>query len=178
MKIPTNMERGNTMVMRILTVIVLGITIMSCGGLSEEEIWLKVQEGQKKSDVKETLQYYQLLIDKYPNSTHISEALWKSASIYSNDLKDFLSAVKYYKAFASRFPDHRDAPTALFLTGFIYNNELKDIDSARVYYTEFMRRYPANEMITSVKFELDHLGKEPDTILPSPKSGTTAKKGR
>ncbi|MGD0337970.1 MAG: tetratricopeptide repeat protein [Bacteroidota bacterium] len=166
------------MVARILAVVVLITAFISCGGMSEEEIWSKVQESRQKSDHKETLRYYQLLIDKYPNSSRIPEVLWKAGALCSNDIKDYETAVKYYKEFVNRFPDHRDVPMALFLTGFLYNNELKNVDSARTYYTEFIRRYPTNEMVESARFELEHLGKNANEMFLQPKSKSTAKKGR
>jgi tetratricopeptide (TPR) repeat protein len=172
------MLRGFDMVTRILALAVLMITMLSCGGISEEEIWSKVEESKKQAKPIETLRYYELLFEKYPKSARIPEALWNAASLCNNELKDYPASVKYYKDFLTRFPEHRDAPTALFLIGFIYNNELKNIDSARVYYMEFTQRFPTHEMIESVKFELDNLGKDANEVLPPPKSGRTAKKGR
>jgi TolA-binding protein len=172
------MEKGNYMVVRIFAVLVLFMTMISCGRMSEEEIWSKVEESRKRSNHKETLQWYQTLLEKYPESPRTPEVLWKAGTTCSNELKDYATAVNYYKQFINRFPGHRDAPTALFLTGFFYNNELKNIDSARVYYTEFMRRYPSNEMATSVKFELENLGKESSVIIPNSGKSIKSKKGR
>ena len=166
------------MAVRIFTFVVLIMTLLSCARMSEEEIWSKVEESRKRANHKETLQWYQTLLEKYPESPRTPEILWKAGTTCSNELKDYPAAVNYYKQFINRFPDHRDAPTALFLTGFFYNNEIKNIDSARVYYTEFMRRYPANELAMSVKFELDNLGKESSDVIPNPGKNRTAKKGR
>jgi TolA-binding protein len=166
------------MVVRIVTVAILILTMVSCGRMSEDEIWSKVEESKKRVSPKETLQWYQMLIEKYPESPRMPEVLWKAGTTCSNELKDYRSAVNYYKQFINRYPDHRDAPTAMFLTGFFYNNEIKSIDSARVYYTEFMRRYPAHDLAVSVKFELDNLGKESSVIIPNPGKSIAAKKGR
>jgi outer membrane protein assembly factor BamD (BamD/ComL family) len=166
------------MVVRIFALVVLFMTMISCGRMSEDEIWMKVEESKKRANHKETLQWYQTLLEKYPESQRTPEILWKAGTTCSNELKDYSSAVIYYKQFISRFPDHRDAPTALFLTGFFYNNEIKNVDSARAYYSEFLRQYPANDLAASVKFELDNLGKESGNVIPNSGKKTTAKKSR
>jgi TolA-binding protein len=166
------------MLVRIGAAAVLLMTMISCGGMSEKDLWSRVEESRKRVNPKETLKWYQTLAEKYPDSPRMPEVLWKAGSICSNDLKDYAAAVNYYKQFAVRFPSHRDAPTAVFLTGYFYNNELRNIDSARAYYTEFMRRYPSHEMMPSVKFEIDNLGKESSDVIPNSGKNRTAKKGR
>jgi len=166
------------MVLRWSAIAILTMTIFSCGRISEEELWSKVEESRKRANHKETLQWYQTIVDKYPESPRMPEVLWKAGSICSNDLKNYAAAVNYYKQFIVRFPEHSDTPKAIFLTGFFYNNELKNIDSARVYYAEFMRLYPSHEMATSVEFELENLGKESTDVIPNSGKNPTAKKGR
>jgi outer membrane protein assembly factor BamD (BamD/ComL family) len=54
---------------------------------------------------------------------------------------------------------------ALFQIGFIYNNKLGNVDSARIAYEQFLAKFPQHELAPYAKFELDNLGKSPDTIL-------------
>ncbi|MDZ7262494.1 MAG: tetratricopeptide repeat protein, partial [candidate division KSB1 bacterium] len=49
---------------------------------------------------------------------------------------------------------------AQFMIGYLYANEIKDLDKARSAYQVFLEKYPENELVPSVKWELDHLGKD------------------
>ncbi len=165
--------------MRMLAVLSLcAFLFMSCGGMSEDEIWSKANAGKDKSNAKERLQYCSMLVEKYPKSAHVPDALWKAATISSDELREYGSAVQYYREFFRRYPDRPDAPKALFLTAFLYNNELQNVDSARYYYLEFQRLYPANELAASARYELDNLGKPPEALIDSPAPGKIATKRR
>ena len=148
---------------------VCAFLFMSCGGMSEDEIWSKANASKDSTSAKERLRYCSMLVEKYPKSAHVPDALWKAATISSDELRDYGSAVRYYEEFFRKYPDRPDAPKALFLTAFLYNNELHIVDSARLYYTEFQRRYPANELASSARYELDNLGKPPEALIAPPK---------
>jgi TolA-binding protein len=141
------------------------LLIVACGGMNEEEAWNKAQQFHAEKNYQEALKYYQIIIDKYPQSPKASQASYLAASIYNNDLKDFPTAIRWYRKMYENYPESKDAPNALFTIGFIYNNELKEYDSARAYYQKFLQKYPNHDMAISAKFELENIGKDPNEIL-------------
>ena len=46
------------------------------------------------------------------------------------------------------------------MIGYRYANDIKDYDKAKKYYQEFLKKWPMHELAASVKWELDHLGKD------------------
>ncbi|GIV45488.1 MAG: hypothetical protein KatS3mg036_0306 [Ignavibacterium sp.] len=51
------------------------------------------------------------------------------------------------------------------MAGFICAENLKDYKRAEYYYKKFLKAYPDHELASSVKVELDNLGKSPEEIL-------------
>ena len=50
------------------------------------------------------------------------------------------------------------------MIGFIYANSVSDTAKAREAYTIFLKKYPDHELVSSVKWELAHLGKDINQI--------------
>ncbi|MEO8169157.1 MAG: hypothetical protein ABI623_12970, partial [bacterium] len=75
--------------------------------------------------------------------------------------------ISVYKRYSAKYPDGSRAPLALFLTGYLYNNELHDFPNAKIAYLEFLKRFPNHEMAKSAEFEVSHLGKKPEDLLPA-----------
>lgn len=144
--------------------------LTGCSVLSEDEILEKAQAAHKAGKYEEALEFYEMMLDKYPLGRYASSTLFLLGSLYSNELKDHRAAVQYYRQFAETYPEDKDAPLALFLIGFIYNNELQEFDSARTAYLSFLSRYPDHEMAASAQFELDHLGEDAEGVFQSGQS--------
>jgi len=62
--------------------------------------------------------------------------------------------------------DNKDyAAKASFMIGFIYSENLEDYDNARKIFEDFLEKYPDNEsLIESARWELEHMGKDLDTL--------------
>ena len=161
------------------------LLVVGCSKPSDEGYMKRAVEAHKADQFDEALENYQAVVDTYPNSPLVPEALYAVGSIYQTNKRDMTKAIEYYKKVATQFPDHATASSSLFLVGYLYNNELKNVDSARAAYESFIRRYPTSPMISSAKFELENLGKDPAELLnrsmpmsdkpPSKPSGKRAK---
>ena len=55
---------------------------------------------------------YDRLLQNYPNSAHVPEALFKTGFIYHNTLNDLVKAKETFETFIQRFPDHELAVSA------------------------------------------------------------------
>ena len=81
-----------------------------------------------------------------------------------NDLRDFEKALDEYRVVLNQYKDSKEEALAQFMIGYIYANILKDLDKARSEYQVFLNRFPRHELFPSVKFEIDHLGKDINEI--------------
>jgi TolA-binding protein len=147
-------------------VFVLGLILLAgCSKLTDQQLWDQGVDAQKAEKFTEALQSYQQLLDDYPKSPKVPEALYAIGSICQNKNLDIYRAIRSYRRIVDEYPTHATATSALFLVGFIYNNELKNVDSARIAYEEFLKKYPDNTMAESARFELANLGKSPNEII-------------
>ena len=104
------------------------------------------------------------LVSAYPEHTLAPRAQFQIGDIYMNNINDLHSSVAAYQKTASRYPDTDEGVKALFMVGFVYANHLGDYEAARQAYLGFMDQYPNHELIPSVQFELENLGKSADEI--------------
>lgn len=110
--------------------------------------------------IKKYLQF----ADLSPNSRQTPIYLYKAAEI-SRSVRNFQQAIDLWTNIYEKYPKYEKAPQALFLRGYVYENDLRDMEKAKPLYEEFVKKYPNHEMISSVKFSLDNLGKSPDEIM-------------
>jgi TolA-binding protein len=148
-----------------LAILVLLVLVVSCKKLTDEELWNNGVEAQKANKFDESLQDYQKLVDDYPKSPKVPDALYAIGSISQDQRRDIYRAMGSYRRIVQEYPTSPTASGAQFLIGFLYNNELKNVDSARMAYEEFLKKYPDNPMAPSARFELENLGKDPNQIL-------------
>jgi TolA-binding protein len=148
-----------------LTIVLVLVLVVSCKKLTDEELWNNGVEAQKVNKFDESLQDYQKLVDDYPKSPKVPDALYAIGSISQDQRRDIYRAIASYRRIVQEFPTSPTASGAQFLIGFLYNNELKNVDSARIAYEEFLKKYPDNPMAPSARFELENLGKDPNQIL-------------
>lgn len=150
---------------RVIVVLLSLLIVVACKRATDEELWNKGVDAQRADKFEESLLQYDQLINDYPNSPKVPDALYAMASIYQSNQRDIPKAIGLYRKVAQEYPNHATASSASFLIGFLYNNELKNLDSARVAYELFVKKYPDSPMIASAQFELDNLGKDPNEII-------------
>jgi len=61
---------------------------------------------QKVNNYRKALEYYNHLIEKFPNHEKTPEAIFMAGFICAENLKDFDNARSYYKRFLKVYPDH------------------------------------------------------------------------
>jgi len=141
-------------------VIVL-VTTIGCGKrLSETELYNKAKLYEQNEEFKKAAQTYVELAKRFPNGKHAAEALFHGAIIYANQLKDYDQSVQLHEKLYKAYSESQYAPQALFMIGFTYANNVKDCEKAKKYYHEFLKKFPKNELVASVKWELENLGKD------------------
>ena len=173
-KRPINLQEYNSLqgvIMRFLKRVMLygllsiGLSFLSFSAvhaLSTQEdkygyLWQSSDDGQLFL-FKEAEQYCaSLTLDGYTDWTLPSVTDWRGIL---NDLKDYYRAINTYQEVIFKYKGTNYEPMSKFMIGFIYANVLDDLPKAESTYSEFIKEFPEHELVPSVKFELDYLGKQ------------------
>lgn len=149
----------------VITFGIILILFMSCGEKkTKEQLNAEALRYEREENYKEAIKTYESLVEKYPQANFADSVLFRIAQIHSNNLADFEASVQAHKRMIDKFPESNLSLQSLFLLGFHYNNNIRDTVNARIYYEKFLEKYPDHELITSVEWELKHLGKDPNEI--------------
>lgn len=167
---------------RVVFVLSIGLFLVGCSAPPPEEMLARatreenvarqaadtvVETGARARLFEPAVAAYQDLLDAHPDSPQSQEGLFRLATIYNNDVRDFRKAVELYRSYAERFPEGEKTAVAMFLIGYVYHNELRMLDSAKVAYERFLSAYPNHEMAISAQFELNTLGRPPEELVPA-----------
>lgn len=141
------------------------LLFMACGvRQTAEELWSSSKREVQSRRYRKAIQALEKLVAAYPEHTLAPRAQFQIGDIYMNNMDDLHSSVTAFQETTARYPDTDEGVKALFMVGFVYANHLKDYEAARQAYMGFMDQYPNHELIPSVKFELENLGKSADEI--------------
>ena len=113
------------------------------------------------------------IISSSKNELLIMNSYYDLGQIYLSRYKDYYLAVKnfnyvlnnsFLKTLKPPSLDIKDSlelkEKSLFMIGYIYYNYIGNLTLAQKYYTLFLDRYPNNELLSSVKYEIDIINKE------------------
>ena len=141
------------------------IIVFGCGErMTKEQLFALADKYEREENYTEAVKTYKKIVDKYPDSEQADQAQYKIALVYSNNLNDFHKSIEAHSQLIENYPQSKYAAQSLFMIGFIYANNLEDLEKAREYYSKFLQQYPDNELVTSVQWELDHLGQDINKI--------------
>lgn len=136
-----------------------------CGKkMSEQQYYDLAIEYEQNEDFTRAAETFMSLYKRYPTGQYGSESLFKAALLQANQLKEFDRAIETHKRLLRTFPESKYVEQSSFMIGFIYANDIKNFEKAKEVYQEFLAKFPEHELVTSVKWELDNLGKDINDI--------------
>lgn len=139
--------------------------ISNCGTKkTKEQLYAEAAQFERQENFKEAIAIYEQLINGYPRANFADSILFKVGQMYSNNLLDFEHAIDAHKLLIKKYPDSKFSAQSLFMIGYHYANSINDTIAARNYYEKFLEQYPEHELASSVKWELDFLGKDINDI--------------
>ncbi len=139
--------------------------ITDCGTKkTKEQLYAEALNFEKQENFKEAIATYEQLINSYPRANFADSILFKVGQIYSNSLSDFEHAIEAHKNLIKKYPDSKFSAQSLFMIGFHYANSPNDTTEAKHYYNKFLEQYPEHELASSVRWELNFLGKDINDI--------------
>ncbi len=141
------------------------LLLISCGQKkTKEQLYAEALRYEKDENFENAIKTFNELIDTYPQAEVVDSVLFRIGQIYSNNLSDFENSVKTHERLITQCPDSRLAAQSLFMIGYHYANNIGNLDSAKCYYEKFIEKYPDHELVSSVQWELDHLGQDINEI--------------
>ncbi len=149
---------------RILFLMVMAFVLTSCGHMPDEKMIEKGKAFEQKEQFSEAVAQYEKVAEVYPRSPQSADALYRAGLVYANALRNFPKAVTTLERVIREYPDSHIAPPCQFMIGFIYANSASDTSRARMAYQTFLETYPEHELVESVKWELQYLGKDINEI--------------
>ena len=97
------------------------------------------------------------IISKDLTSENIVKAKYILSELYINDFNDYKSGIDLLNQIIKDFSNMSYAKKALFTKGYIYANYLDNYSKAAKVYELFIDTYPNDDLVPSVKYELDIL---------------------
>jgi TolA-binding protein len=152
-----------TLIPRMTLLAAIGIiTMAGCSkDPTEEELLKSATLHQASDEFDAAISDFQMLIQKYPTSDKVPEALFAMGAVYVNNMKQYAKAESVYTKLAMDFPAHPTAQGAAYQRARIFVEHLHKPDSAIAAYELFLQRYPNSVPASSAKSELEELKKKP-----------------
>ena len=143
----------------------LTLIVVSCGVTeTAEELWSRAEREVTARQYERSIKSLKVLVKTYPTHTVASKAQFRIGDIYLNNTRDIPAALEALRSTIDRYPQTDEGVKALFMLGFVYANHLADYPAAQQAYLQFIDHYPNHELIPSVEFELENMGKPMDDI--------------
>lgn len=108
---------------------------------------------------------YRQFLSSYSADTVSARYVYNWAMMEADFFKNYTASVKLLERFQRDYGTHPMAAKALFLQGFTYSEYLKDYKKAELAYLAFIERFPNHDLVPSIQFELQNLGKSPEELL-------------
>ena len=154
------MRQWSLVVAILLTIIFL----FGCGQLPDEQLLLKGKKYEAREQFQKAINQYEKLVETYPESKDVPEAMHQMALVYANGLQNYPVAIEKLQRVVNEFPDSKYASRSQFMLGFIFANSMNDTLNAKKAYETFLVKYPDHELASSVEWELKYLGKNIEEI--------------
>ncbi len=152
-------------VVTFLVIALIFVLVVGCGERqTKEQLFAMAEKFELEENFQSAIKAYKKILKKHGDTKRADHAQYKMALIYSNNLHDFDKSIATYLDLMEKYPESKYAAQALFMIGYDYANNIQDLDKAREYYQKFIDSYPEHELVTSVKWELDHLGQDINEI--------------
>ena len=104
--------------MKNITLLLIGLYFVTCGGSSNKtakKLWDDGQKYRAEDKLKESITSFKTILVTYPSDNFAAEAQFQIADIYLNDVKDFDFAVKEFQKVVELYTDHEVSKKSLFM---------------------------------------------------------------
>ena len=135
------------------------VALFACNINSPNKIWEEANKMQESKKIKDSIILHKKIITNYPEHKYAVQSQFTIAEIYLNDVKEYEIAIEEFNNVITNYPQSSYAMNSLFMIAYIYNNYLNAYSNAIEAYNLFLSKYPNEELIPSVRYELNGLKK-------------------
>ncbi len=93
------------LVLGTIFLILLAFCLQGCSTKTPEELFSLAQQAENEQNFQKAIDFYKLLLRKYPNHEHNYKAQFMIGFIYSEELKDYNKAKEAMQAVVDKYPD-------------------------------------------------------------------------
>ena len=97
------------------------------------------------------------IIENHQNSEYAPKAIYMISEIYLNEYKEYQVAKDFLEDILEKYPQSATAKKALFTIAYVNANYIESYTESIEYYEKFLEKYPNDDLVPSVKYELDNL---------------------
>jgi len=170
----------NPLTFRVSIVLLFSIfSLKACSPQPDHEALMKsitaseqIMQQAERDGLPETLRLsaetldslYLVYIQQWPDSSRSETFLYNRATLLADYLNDADSSIVVLDELITTYPSSEWIEKARFLKGYTLNNRLQDTTRAGEAYRAFLREHPSSDLVPSVQFELNTMGKSMDDI--------------
>ena len=137
---------------------------VGCNNVNDNSSWIKAKDYYNNKQYNECAVELTSIINNNKLEDIAPDALFLLSEIYLNEYQEYHITIDYLDQIINRFPNNELAKRSLFTKAYIYANYLDQFTDATILYNDFLIKYPKDELVGSVKYELEELYKYSDTI--------------
>ena len=129
------------------------------------EVWTKAQKYYENKEYNNSLVLlHQIIENKFYDDDFKAKSFFLISEIYLNEYKEYDISISFLNKILDNYPNHDLAKRSLFTKAYINANYIEAFTEAATLYNQFIKKYPNDELVSSVKYELDELDKYNETI--------------
>jgi outer membrane protein assembly factor BamD (BamD/ComL family) len=159
----------------ISLILITGLAIIACKPSKDKSI-AKINQLEKEllsttaqidsTKAQQLIDLYVGYADQYKTDSLAPIYLFKASDISMNISRYELS-IGLLDRIRADYPDFSKIPDCLFLKAFIYENMTNELKKAEDAYKEFISKYPEDELVSSAKAAIEHLGIPTEDLIKS-----------
>ena len=118
--------------------------------------WDEAQKYYNQKDYNKSVVLLQSIVQN-EQSNKIIDSKYLLAEIFLNVYEEYDIAISFYDDIINNYSYHELAKKSLFTLAYVYGNYLDSYNDAFDKYSMFLNKYPQDELIPSVKYEIEIL---------------------
>ena len=131
---------------------------------NSDNIWNEVERLYSIKDYNNCMVLLTDILDNKNNENLKPKALFLISEIYLNEYEEYDISISYLDLIIKEYKDHDVAKRSLFTKAYIKANYIESYTEAIDLYNDFIKKYPQDDLISSIKYELNEL-KEYETKI-------------
>ena len=143
----------------IISKLFLSIMILSFYGCNDNisTLWDEAKIDYSNKDYENCVIKLNKIIDNKGDLESIIQSKYLLSEIYLNEYDQYFIALDYLNMIIDDHGNHQLSKKSLFTAAYIYGNYLDAYSDSYNYYNKFLSLYPEDDLVESVKYELNNL---------------------